>query len=125
MARRGSRSKRSDPARGLSPAREAAGYRWSSSTLDVPLSHPVPYWEPVSVGQRPNLPSLRTVRGRLTRTSPVKASSFGPWALSVPVSERALECARRGIRREALFAKRLTGAGARARKNHFSNRSCK
>lgn len=125
MGRRAASKSRSTPARSSASARYAAGSSWSYSKLpDVPLSHPEPAWTPVSVGQRPN-PSLKAVRGRLTRTTPARGVSFGPWSLSLPAARQALVCARRGIRREVIFAKKFTGAGSYARKKYFSNRSCK
>lgn len=78
------------------------------------------------------LQALRSVRAALprqARQTPARAISFGAWSLPPSLPEKTLQaastCARRGIRREVLFALNRRGAGSGARKKHYSNRSCK
>lgn len=71
--------------------------------------------------------SPRTVPVR--HLPPAKGVSFGAWSLPPNLPFKALQaahtCASRGIRREVLFASRSTGSGSKARRLHFTNRSCK
>lgn len=71
----------------------------------------------------------RLVRG-LTKAlqRPTRAFSFGTWYLPTMHSFETLKvaetCAIRHIRREVLFARRMTGAGSKGRRLHFTNRRC-
>lgn len=100
-------------------------------------SYPVPIDEPqfrssvsrsTSVARRANRRAA-TVHASQAIKRPSGPFSFGAWSfppsLSLPEAKKALSCARRGRRKEVLFAKKLTGAGSHARKRHYSNRSCK
>lgn len=128
MARKARRSVSYPGQRDTTPiARSAAGSRSLSYWPDLPLSRPA-VLPPASVPQRGkrHRPVASAPQGR--KRAP-QAVSFGAWSLppfpSLNVASKALTCARRGIRREVMFAKRQTGAGSKGWKKHFSNRRCK
>lgn len=128
MARRAKRAiTGSGPARHTSVARSAAGSRSLSYWPDLPQSRP-PVLPAASVPQRGKRKVLAPAPSR-DRKRPPQAVSWGEWYLPPTLSQKTLQaaatCARRGIRREVMFAKRQTGAGAKGWKKHFSNRSCK
>lgn len=128
MARKAKRSVTvSGPARHTPVARSAAGSRSLFHWPDLPLSRP-PVSPAASVLQRRKRQVLAPAPSR-DRKRAAQAVSWGEWHLPPTPSKQtlsgALTCARRGIRREVIFAKRLTGPGAKGWKKHFSNRRCK
>lgn len=128
MARRAKRSVTFTSQRDTTPvARSAAGSRSLSYWPDLPLSRPE-LSAPASVPQRGKRHRLVASAPQVRKRAP-EAVFFGAWSLPPSLSQqtlsKALTCARRGIRREVMFAKRQTGAGAKGWKKHFSNRRCK
>lgn len=115
------------PARHTSVARSAAGSRSLSHWPDLPLSRP-PVSPAASVPQRGKRRVVAPAPSR-DRKRAAQAVFWGEWYLPPTLFQKTLQtavtCARRGIRREVMFAKRQTGAGAKGWKKHFSNRRCK
>lgn len=129
MARRSRRSVSSPSQRDTTPvARKAAGSRSLSYWTDLPQSRPAMEPWPASVPQRGKRRVAAPAPSRDRKRAP-EAVSWGAWSLPPTLPQKtlqkALTCARRGIRREVMFAKRQTGAGAKGWKKHFTNRSCK
>lgn len=109
-------------------ARSAAGSRPLSYWTDLPQSRP-PVLPAASVPRRGNRRVVTTATAPVARKRAPEPVSFGTWSLPPTLSQETLQkaatCARRGIRREVMFAKRQTGRGAKGWKKHFSNRRCK
>lgn len=129
MARRSRSPVRSPSQRDTTPiARTAAGSRSLSYWTDLPQSRPAMDPWRASVPPRGKR-RVAASAASAVRKRPPEAVSFGAWSLppTLPkqIASKALTCARRGIRREVMFAKRQTGAGAKGWKKHFSNRRCK
>lgn len=92
-------------------------------------------WTPSGPSRKPPARRKRApIPAKTHRPGPVinLRALFGTWDVLTPQQKEkrlktalnASPCAQRSARREVMFATRATGAGAIARKKHFTNRKC-
>lgn len=82
-----------------------------------------PFYAPPRSGKRQS-PTLAVRATFRSSDAPIRSPFKGATMVTPELTQRALECARRGIRREVLFATKRTGKGSVSPKKRYSKTRC-